>query len=367
MLLWLALAAVRVQAQRASDTVDEAAFWTQSLNCPRRATRAAAFLTPDGSNAADVLGSTTGAFLTILAEHLDRTPCIFARLANTVRPFRFKRFVIVVDSAEKTAAGTARATARLDAFDRHWLNATCAFADEVRVAVLDHGPTPNALARATLARVTTNATEVWRRRGELYKNALQYLALVSGVLLPLRYVFNVDEELSLGWLETGSPRTVEAPFSAFLATAVREFARSSWFAGYSVQECVRGCDDPRCSFTPHHGRWVFEAALFHIERLASFLQKRPLSHDDLFMHPEAMLNRWSHAQHGAQLNAKLGEVCRVARSLRGECDARVLAGKLGRCVRKDGRRLVLHWETKGEYACVLEAPYNVTTCHRGEC
>ena len=177
MLLWLALAAVRVHAKR--DTVDEAAFWTQSLDCPRPPTHTAAFLTPDGSNAADVLGSTTGAFLTILAEHLDRTPCIFARLANTVRPFRFKRFVIVVDSAEKTAAGTARATARLDAFDGAWLNATCGFADEVRVAVLDHGPVPNPLARATLARVTANATEVWRRRGELYKNALQYLALVS--------------------------------------------------------------------------------------------------------------------------------------------------------------------------------------------
>ena len=79
--------------------------------------------------------------------------------------------------------------------------------------------------------------------------------------LPLRYVFNVDEELSLGWLETGSPRTVEAPFSAFLAAAVRDFARSSWFAGYSVQECVRACDDKRCSFAPHHGRWVFETAL----------------------------------------------------------------------------------------------------------
>ena len=78
--------------------------------------------------------------------------------------------------------------------------------------------------------------------------------------MPLRYVFNVDEELSLGWLETGSPRTVEAPFSAFLAAAVRDFARSSWFAGYSVQECVRACDDKRCSFAPHHGRWVFEAA-----------------------------------------------------------------------------------------------------------
>ena len=199
MLILLALAAVRVHAKRGSDTVDEPAlwtrslkrasdtvamddstFWTQSLDCPTRPTGTATFLTPDGSNAADVLGSTTGAFLTILAEHLDRTPCIFARLANTVTPFRFKRFVIVVDSAEKTAAGTARATARLDAFDQYWLNATCAFADEVRVAVLDHGPTPNALASATLARVTTNATEVWRRRGELYKNALQYLALVSG-------------------------------------------------------------------------------------------------------------------------------------------------------------------------------------------
>ena len=185
MLLWLALAAVRVHAKRASDAVamDDNTFWTQSLDCPPRPTGTATFLTPDGSNAADVLGSTTGAFLTILAEHLERTPCIFARLANTVRPFRFKRFVIVVDSAEKTAAGTARATARLDAFDPHWLNATCAFADEVRVAVLDHGPTPNALAHATLARVTTNATAVWRRRGELYKNALQYLSLFSGVLL----------------------------------------------------------------------------------------------------------------------------------------------------------------------------------------
>ena len=355
-----------VQALK-SKQQDDASFWTQSLDCPQRPTGTSHFLTPDGSNAADVLGIHTGAFLTILHEHLDRTPCIFARLANTVRPFRFKRFVIVVDSAEKTAAGTARATARLDAFDRHWLNATCAFADEVRVAVLDHGPTPNALASTTLARVTTNATEVWRRRGELYKNALQYLALVSGVLLPLRYVFNVDEELSLGWLETGSPRTVEAPFSAFLATAVREFARSSWFAGYSVQECVRGCDDPRCSFSPHHGRWVFEAALFHVERLSGFIQKRPLAYEELFAHPEAMLNRWSHAQHGAMLNAKLGEVCRVARSLRGECDAAVLSGPRGRCVRKDGRRLVLHWEAKGEYACVLDAPYNVTTCHRGEC
>ena len=190
---------------------------------------------------------------------------------------------------------------------------------------------------------------------------------VSGVLLPLRYVFNVDEELSLGWLESETPQTMEAPFSAFLATAVREFARSSWFAGYSVQECVRACDDKRCSFAPHHGRWLFEAALFHIERLSSFLQKRPLSEEDLFAHPEAMLNRWSHSQHGAMINAKLGEVCRVARSLRGECDATVLAGRRGRCVRRDGRRLVLHWETKGEYACVLDAPYNVTTCHRGEC
>ena len=178
MVLWLALAAVRVHAKR--DTVDEAAFWTRSLDCPRRPTGKAAFLTPDGSNAADVLGSTTGAFLTILHEHLDRTPCIFARLANTVRPFRFKRFVIVVDSAEKTAAGTARATARLNEQRPDWLNATCGFAGEVRVAVMDHGPTPNALASTTLARVTTNATEVWRRRGELYKNALQYLALVSG-------------------------------------------------------------------------------------------------------------------------------------------------------------------------------------------
>ena len=130
--------------------------------------------------------------------------------------------------------------------------------------------------------------------------------------MPLRYVFNVDEELSLGWLETGSPRTVEAPFSAFLAAAVRDFARSSWFAGYSVQECVRGCDDPRCSFAPHHGRWVFEAALFHIERLASFIQKRPLAYEELFAHPEAMLNRWSHSQHGAMLNAKLGDVSRAA-------------------------------------------------------
>ena len=118
MLLWLAIsAAVRVQAKRASDTVaiDDSTFWTQSLDCPPRPTGTAHFLTPDGSNAADVLGSTTGAYLTILAEHLDRTPCIFARLANTVKPFRFKRFVIVVDSAEKTAAGTARATARLRA------------------------------------------------------------------------------------------------------------------------------------------------------------------------------------------------------------------------------------------------------------
>ena len=227
MRLLLALLATG-QALR-SKQQDDAAFWTRSLDCPRRPTRAAAFLTPDGSNAADVLGSTTGAFLTILHEHLERTPCIFARLANTVRPFRFKRFVIVVDSAEKTAAGTARATARLDAFDRHWLNATCAFADEVRVTVLDHGPVPNALASATLARVTTNATEVWRRRGELYKNALQYLALVSGVLLPLRYVFNVDEELSLGWLETGSPRTVEAPFSSFLASGRRPASWPSLF------------------------------------------------------------------------------------------------------------------------------------------
>ena len=178
MRLLLALLATG-QALR-SKQQDDAAFWTRSLDCPRRPTRAAAFLTPDGSNAADVLGSTTGAFLTILHEHLERTPCIFARLANTVRPFRFKRFVIVVDSAEKTAAGTARATARLDAFDRHWLNATCDFADEVRVTVLDHGPVPNTLARATLARVTTNATGLWRRRGELYKNALQYLALVLG-------------------------------------------------------------------------------------------------------------------------------------------------------------------------------------------
>jgi len=176
MLLLLALAAVRAHAK----VVDNADFWTQSLDCPRPPTRTATFLTPDGSNAADVLGSTTGAFLTILHEHLDRTPCIFARLANTVKPFRFKRFVIVVDSAEKTAAGTARATERLDAFDGAWLNTTCAFADEVRVAVLDHGPTPNALARATLARVTTNVTGVWGRRDELYKNGLQYLALVSG-------------------------------------------------------------------------------------------------------------------------------------------------------------------------------------------
>ena len=178
MRLLLALVVATAQALRSQQ--DDTAFWTQSLDCPRRPTRTAAFLTPDGSNAADVLGSTTGAFLTILAEHLERTPCIFARLANTVRPFRFKRFVIVVDSAEKTAAGTARATERLDAFDRHWLNATFAFADEVRVAVLDHGPVPNALARATLARVTTNATGVWVHRAKLYKNALQYLALVSG-------------------------------------------------------------------------------------------------------------------------------------------------------------------------------------------
>ena len=194
---------------------------------------------------------------------------------------------------------------------------------------------------------------------------------VSGVLLPLRYVFNVDEELSLGWLETGSPRTVETPFSSFLAAAVRDFARSSWFAGYSVQECVRACDDSRCSFVPHHGRWVFEAALFHVERLASFIQKRPFSYEELFAHPEAMLNRWSHSQRGAMLNAKLGDVCRVARSLRGTCDANVLEGRRGRCVRnlnrKDGRRLVLHWETKGEYACVLDSPYNVSQCHRGEC
>ena len=61
-----------------------------------------------------------------------------------MRPFRFKRFVIVVDSAEKTAAGTSRATARLDAFDRHWLNATCAFADEV----LDSGGTERVLAES---------------------------------------------------------------------------------------------------------------------------------------------------------------------------------------------------------------------------
>ena len=173
MLLLLALAALRVHA-------NDATFWTQSLNCPPRPTGTATFLTPDGSNAADVLGIHTGAFLTILQDHLDRTPCIFARLANTVRPFRFKRFVIVVDSAEKTAAGTARATARLNEQRPDWINATCAFADEVRVAVLDHGPVPNALARATLARVTTNATAVWDRRTELYKNALQYLALVSG-------------------------------------------------------------------------------------------------------------------------------------------------------------------------------------------
>ena len=186
MLLWLAIsAAVRVHAKRASDAMamDDSTFWTQSLDCPPRPTGTATFLTPDGSNAADVLGSTTGAFLTILAEHLDRTPCIFARLANTVRPFRFKRFVIVVDSAQKTAAGTARATEHLNEQRPDWLNATCAFADEVRVAVLDHGPVPNPLVRATLARVTTNATAVWRRRGELYKNALQYLALFSGVLL----------------------------------------------------------------------------------------------------------------------------------------------------------------------------------------
>ena len=110
MRLLLALLATG-QALR-SKQQDDAAFWTQSLDCPRPPTRTAAFLTPDGSNAADVLGSTTGAYLTILAEHLDRTPCIFARLANTVIPFRFKRFVIVVDSAEKTAAGTARATAQ---------------------------------------------------------------------------------------------------------------------------------------------------------------------------------------------------------------------------------------------------------------
>ena len=188
---------------------------------------------------------------------------------------------------------------------------------------------------------------------------------------PHRCTFAVKVLLSLGWLESETPRTVGAPFSAFLAAAVRDFARSSWFAGYSVQECVRACDDKRCAFVPHHGRWVFETALFHVERLSSFLQKRPLSYEELFAHPEAMLNRWSHAQHGAMLNAKLGEVCRVARSLRGECDAAVLSGRRGRCVRnlnrKDGRRLVLHWETKGEYACVLDAPYNLSQCHRGEC
>jgi len=147
MLLLLALAAVHAKR----DTVDEAAFWTQSLDCPTHKTGTAHFLTPDGSNAADVLGIHTGAFLTILHEHLDRTPCIFARLANTVRPFRFKRFVIVVDSADKTAAGTARATARLDAFGQHWVYVCCAKENEVRVTVLDHGPVPNALARATLA------------------------------------------------------------------------------------------------------------------------------------------------------------------------------------------------------------------------
>lgn len=372
MRLLLAMAAA-VQAKRAGDAVvvDDAAFWTRSWNCPRRTSSGTAhFLTPDGSNAADVLGHATGEFLTILAENLHNTPCTFARLANTVTPFRFKRFVIVVDSAEKTAAGTARATKRLNAFEAahpHWLNATCGFVDEVRVAVLDHGPVPNALARATLARVTSNATEIWRRRGALYKTALQYLALISGVLLPYRYVFNVDEELTLGWLASGSPRTVEAPFSTFLAAAVRDFARSAWFAGYSVQECVRACDDSRCAYAPHHGRWVFEAALFHVERLASFLRKWPLSAEDVFAHPEAMLNRWSHSQHGAMLNAKLGDVCRVARSLRGTCDARVLSGRHGRCVRRDGRRLVLHWETKGDYSCVLDAPYNVTQCHRGDC
>ena len=40
--------------------------------------------------------------------------------------------------------------------------------------------------------------------------------------MPLRYVFNVDEELSLGWLEAETPRTMDAPFSAFLAAAEKE-------------------------------------------------------------------------------------------------------------------------------------------------
>ena len=139
----------------------------------------------------------------------------------------------------------------------------------------------------------------------MYKNGLQYLALVSGVLLPLRYVFNVDEELSLGWLESETPRTVETPFSAFLAAAVRDFARSSWFAGYSVQECVRACDDKRCSFAPHHGRWVFEAALFHIERLSSFIQKRPLAYDELLCPPG------SHAQSLVPFAARRHAECQV--------------------------------------------------------
>ena len=67
-----------------------------------------------------------------------------------------------------------------------------------------------------------------------------------------------------------------------------------------------------------------------------------------------------------------GMWCRVARSLRGERDAAVLSAT--RPVRpKDGRRLVLHWETKGEYACVLDAAQRVDdrvcvylACHRGE-
>ena len=110
-------------------------------------------------------------------------------------------------------------------------------------------------------------------------------------LIPHRCTFAVKVRLQrrrgtvAGLAGDGSPRTVEAPFSAFLAAAVRDFARSSWFAGYSVQECVRACDDKRCSFVPHHGRWVFEAALFHIERLASFIQKRPLSYEELLCPP----------------------------------------------------------------------------------
>lgn len=131
MRLLLAMAAA-VQAKRASDAVvvDDAAFWTRSWNCPTRTSSGTAhFLTPDGSNAADVLGHATGAFLTILAENLHNTPCTFARLVNTVTPFRLKRFVIVVDSAEKRAAGTARATKRLGAFEAHphWSNETCGF------------------------------------------------------------------------------------------------------------------------------------------------------------------------------------------------------------------------------------------------